>query len=70
LTSSVVSGSRRAAAAVVAAYDFTSFTRLVDVGGGNGILLAAAPQLRGVLFDRPDAVTAASDPSCPRSSTG
>jgi SAM-dependent methyltransferase len=49
---------RLIAMAVVAAYDFTPFGTLVDVGGGNGTLLigilqANAP-LRGVVFDRPD----------------
>jgi hypothetical protein len=42
---------------VVAAYDFAGVRRLVDVGGGQGVLLAAilrsAPQLRAVLVDRP-----------------
>jgi hypothetical protein len=41
---------------VVAAYDFGGLGRLVDVGGGHGILLAAvlraAPDLRAVLVDR------------------
>ena len=45
------------AAAVVAAYDFTQFGTLVDVGGGSGSLLMAIlranPALRGVLFDVP-----------------
>jgi hypothetical protein len=48
------------AAAVVAIYDFSRFRRLIDVGGGQGILLAAilqaAPALHGTLLDRPDAV--------------
>jgi ubiquinone/menaquinone biosynthesis C-methylase UbiE len=48
---------------VVAAYDFGNLDRLVDVGGGAGNLLAAilraAPQLRGVLFDRPGVAPAA-----------
>jgi O-methyltransferase domain len=43
--------------AVAAAYDFSSFRRIVDVGGGNGALLAgilkANPKLTGVLFDLP-----------------
>jgi SAM-dependent methyltransferase len=47
----------QAAAAISAAYDLSSFRTLVDVGGGNGALLAgilaANPTLRGVLFDRP-----------------
>jgi hypothetical protein len=50
---------RRAAVAVAAAFDFTPFTTLVDVGGGNGALLigilAANPGLRGVVFDQPAA---------------
>lgn len=41
---------------VVEAYDFSRFTTLVDVGGGDGTLLAAVlranPSLRGVLFER------------------
>ena len=45
------------AAAVVAAYDFSPFRRIVDIGGGNGALLAgilkANPSLAGVLFDLP-----------------
>jgi predicted O-methyltransferase YrrM len=46
------------APAVVAAYDFSRFKSIVDVGGGKGALLAAIlkahPELRGVLFDRPE----------------
>jgi ubiquinone/menaquinone biosynthesis C-methylase UbiE len=48
------------AAGVLAAYDFARFDRIVDVGGGTGVLLAAilasAPHLRGILFDRPEMV--------------
>jgi SAM-dependent methyltransferase len=48
---------REVARAVAAAYDFTRFRRIVDVGGGNGTLLAAilaaAPELRGIVFDLP-----------------
>jgi len=43
------------APAVVAAFDFSRFGSVVDVGGGKGALLAAIlkahPALRGVLFD-------------------
>jgi O-methyltransferase domain/Dimerisation domain len=50
----------REAADVVAAYDFTGLHRLVDVGGGSGVLLQAileaTPDLRGVLLDCPEAV--------------
>ena len=48
-------------AAVAAAYDFSDFKTVVDVGGANGNLLAtillhhAGP--RGVLFDRPHVVS-------------
>jgi hypothetical protein len=46
--------------AVVAAYDFSSARTLVDVGGGQGSLLAAIlaanPDLRGVLFDMPHVI--------------
>jgi hypothetical protein len=45
------------AAAVAAAYDFSGFGTLADVGGGNGALLAgilkANPRLRGIVFDQP-----------------
>jgi hypothetical protein len=58
--SSMVTRSRQEAAAVTAAYDFGAFRRLVDVGGGYGVLLsailAATPALRAVLFDRPEVV--------------
>ena len=50
--------SAREAAAVVAAYDFTAFGSIIDVGGGGGVLLSAilavAPDVSGVLFDRPE----------------
>lgn len=57
---SMADRARREAADVVAAYDFTGRSEIVDVGGGSGVLLeailAATPGLRGVLVDRPDAV--------------
>jgi hypothetical protein len=50
------------AAEVVAAYDFTRFSQLVDVGGSQGALIAAAlraaPQAKGVLFDLPEVIAA------------
>ncbi|HEY7485070.1 MAG TPA: methyltransferase [Streptosporangiaceae bacterium] len=50
-------GTRAAAPDLIKAYDFARFTTLVDVGGGDGTLiaeiLAAAPSLRGVLYDLP-----------------
>jgi hypothetical protein len=45
------------AVAVAAAYDFSRFARVADVGGGNGALLIgilrANPHLRGFVFDQP-----------------
>ncbi|MBM7786460.1 methyltransferase [Tenggerimyces flavus] len=57
----------REARAVVAAYDFTRFRSLVDVGGGRGTLLeailASAPGLEGTLFDQPEVVKDSKLPS-------
>jgi ubiquinone/menaquinone biosynthesis C-methylase UbiE len=51
---------RQVAQAVVSAYDFSGIEHLVDVGGGQGILIASIasryPQMQGVLFDRPSVV--------------
>jgi O-methyltransferase len=45
-------------APLMAAYDFRSFRRLADIGGGTGRLiadiLAAHPSTRGILFDLPN----------------
>lgn len=45
------------AAAVAQTYDFNRFSKIVDVGGGHGLLLAtllnSAPVARGVLYDLP-----------------
>ena len=50
--------------AVVAAYDFSKSRQLVDVGGGCGTLiasiLAANPNLKGILFDQPTVAIEAS----------
>jgi SAM-dependent methyltransferase len=52
--------SQLAADAVAAAYPIAPHTRVVDVGGGYGTLLAAIlqahPTVQGVLFDRPEVV--------------
>jgi O-methyltransferase domain/Dimerisation domain len=46
--------------AIVAAYPFSRFAKIVDVGGGHGSLvsaiLAANPKLEGVLYDNPTVV--------------
>lgn len=59
----MTSVSEWAIAPVVAAYDFTPFTTVADIGGGHGRLLsavlAAAPSARGVLYDLPQVVDAA-----------
>lgn len=45
---------------IIAAYDFSRFNRVVDVGGGAGALLhgilSGNPKLRGVLIDLPAVV--------------
>lgn len=50
---------------VAEAYDFGKWGSLMDVGGGNGMLLAAIlkahPGLRGVLADLPHAIARAAD---------
>jgi hypothetical protein len=60
---SMASRSEQEARDVVATYDFSSVRRLVDVGGGRGILLAeilrAVPDLRAVLTDREAAIPGA-----------
>jgi O-methyltransferase/methyltransferase family protein len=47
-------------AAMLSVYDFSYAKRVVDIGGGNGALLAevlrAFPQLDGVLYDLPSVV--------------
>jgi hypothetical protein len=57
---SMADRSAREAAAVVACCDFARFRRIVDVGGGTGVLLravlAAASGVDGLLFDRPEVV--------------
>jgi len=59
----MTSGSAQRLPAILAAYDFAHFERIVDVGGGHGALLAgilgASPTARGVLFDLPHVVSGA-----------
>ena len=46
---------RRMVGALIAKYDFSDFSTVIDVGGGSGALIAAivaaTPGLRGVVFD-------------------
>ncbi len=60
------SGSELSIAPVIAGYDFGAFgptATIVDVGGGQGRLLAgilaATPHVRGILFDLPEVVAGA-----------
>ncbi len=59
----MVAGTRRIAADVADAYDFSRFGTVVDVGGGNGALIAAVlsatPRLQGILFDTPEGIGSA-----------
>jgi len=54
-----------AVAAVVNAYDFSGITKLVDVGGGHGLLIASVlskyPNMKGILYDEPNVVAGAQD---------
>ena len=47
-------------ATIAASYDFSSIQTLVDVGGGEGLLIASIlkcnPTLKGVVFDRPHVI--------------
>lgn len=51
------------ARAVLEAYDFKQFDCIVDIGGGQGLLLKeillACPNSRGILFDQPQVVASA-----------
>jgi hypothetical protein len=51
--------------AVAQGYDFTGIRTIVDVGGNDGSLLAAVlaanPEMRGVLFDLPGVVASAAN---------
>ncbi len=57
---------RRIAAAVLAAYDFSQFACVVDVGGGQGSFLGALltrhVALQGILFDQPHVVAGSLEP--------
>ena len=50
-------------AAVVSAYSFSDYRRIIDIGGGQGVflgsILQASPQAIGVLFDDPSVVQGA-----------
>jgi hypothetical protein len=54
------------AAAVASSYDFSEISSVVDVGGGEGVLLAAVleanPHLRGTVFDQAHVVPGTAPP--------
>ena len=61
----MTSSSRDELAAILSAYDFHLFTKVVDVGGGQGALLRGileqCPGVRGVLCDLPSVVAGTSE---------
>ena len=56
----------RATAAVLEVEDFSRFSLIVDIGGGNGTLLAQIlernPEARGILFDQPHVLAGVTPP--------
>lgn len=63
--SAMTGNSRSEAQAVLEAYDFSRFSCVVDVGGGQGFLLKeilhACPAARGILFDQPQVIVSADE---------
>ncbi|MDQ3713866.1 MAG: acetylserotonin O-methyltransferase [Acidobacteriota bacterium] len=61
----MTSHSQAAVPAIVEGYDFSGIDKLVDIGGGQGILLAgilkANPQTQGILFDMPSVIAGESE---------
>lgn len=61
--SAMTGNSRTEAQAVLEAYDFCRFGCMVDIGGGQGLLLKtillACPGSRGILFDQPQVIASA-----------
>ena len=61
----MTSFSASAMAAVLQAYDFSGINKLVDVGGGHGLLLASVlskyQNMKGILYDAPAVVTGAKE---------
>lgn len=66
--------SRQIISPAVAAYDFSPFGTVVDVGGGRGALLAAvldaSPKTTGILYDRPEVVARAGTAGAPLAAAG
>lgn len=61
----MTSMSATASAAIVDGYDFTGISKLVDVGGGHGMLLCSIlekfPQMSGILIDAPSVIAGAKE---------
>jgi hypothetical protein len=61
----MTAGSEFSIYAVLAAYDFSGYRKIIDIGGGHGrllsMILAKAPHARGVLFDLPNVVDGATE---------
>ena len=61
--SAMTGNSRSEAQAALEAYDFSRFGCVVDVGGGQGLLLKAiliaCPATHGILFDQPQVIASA-----------
>ena len=59
----VIPTARGVVEAIVSAYNFSAFGRVVDIGGGQGAMIAAVlaahTNTHGILFDRPDVVARA-----------
>jgi hypothetical protein len=59
----MVSLSSTEIASILAAYDFSGFPTIADIGGGKGALLAAIlsayPLAQGILFDQPSTISGA-----------
>ena len=57
---SMTNSSAIESAAIAASYDFSSIQTLVDIAGGQGILIASIlksnPTLKGILFDQPHVI--------------
>jgi hypothetical protein len=63
--SAMTGNSLSQARAVIEGYGFKKFGRIIDIGGGQGLLLReillACPSSSGVLFDQPQVVASAGD---------
>ncbi|GBE03018.1 multifunctional cyclase-dehydratase-3-O-methyl transferase TcmN [bacterium BMS3Bbin06] len=48
---------------ILSSYDFSNFTKIVDIGGGNGAFMCAilksCPDVNGILFDLPNTIATA-----------